>query len=277
MTPWFRPSVAVAMIGGGALVLALPVVIGVIIRRRTGASWRAFGLGAATFFASQCVLRLPWQIPLGLWLGPRIKDSAALFTAWLAASALTAALFEECGRYVALRWFSKDERSWRVGLMLGAGHGGLEAMIVGLTIAGNGVFYAVVGTGASASLPPEALVKVQAAYAALGPIDALAGTVERFIAVAAQMAMSVVVAQVFVRAAPLSDTGGVARLAMRWLAIAIGMHFVLDFAFAGAAMTLVKRTGSAMVGELALLPALFVAVWVIWRTREGLKDGLSRP
>jgi len=255
MTPWFRPSVAAAMIGGGLLTIALPVLVGLVTRRRTGASWRTFGLGAATFFASQVVLRLPWQIPLGVWLGPRLKGSAALMVLWLAVSALTAGLFEEVGRWCALRWFQKDERSFRVGVMLGAGHGGLEAIIVGVSIVGSGVLYVVVGAQTGTNIPPETLSKIDAAYAGLGVLDALAGAVERVSAVAAQIAMSVVVAQAFVRGR------------IRWLWIAVGMHFVVDFVFAGAAMWLAKKSGSAMVGELPLLPLVPLSAWIVWRLR----------
>lgn len=251
---WFRPTVAVAMIGGGLLTIVLPVVVAAIIRRRTGATWRTFGIGVATFFVSQGLLRLPWQIPLGLWLGPRIASSTLLLGVWLAVSALTAALFEEVGRFVAMRRFQADERSWRVGVMMGAGHGGLEAIIVGVIIVASGVSYLLIGTGA-VSLPPGVMDKMGAQYAHLGPIDALAGVLERVIAVASQIAMSAVVAESFVRGRT------------RWLAFAIGLHFGLDSVFAGAAMAVAKRTGSPMLGELPLLPALPIAVWIVWRLR----------
>ena len=44
---------------------------------------------------------------------------------------LAAGLFEELFRYGMYRWWAKDARSWRTGILTGAGHGGAEAIIFG--------------------------------------------------------------------------------------------------------------------------------------------------
>ena len=44
---------------------------------------------------------------------------------------LSAGLFEEIARYLTYRFWLKDSQNWKSGLMFGAGHGGIEAMILG--------------------------------------------------------------------------------------------------------------------------------------------------
>ena len=50
---------------------------------------------------------------------------------------LSAGVFEETARYLTYRFWAKDARSWSRGLMLGAGHGGSEAILVGALAAVN--------------------------------------------------------------------------------------------------------------------------------------------
>ncbi len=46
---------------------------------------------------------------------------------------LSAGLFEELSRYAMYRWWAKDARSWGKGLLAGAGHGGIEAILLGFS------------------------------------------------------------------------------------------------------------------------------------------------
>lgn len=117
-------GVAVALGVSAAVALLGPLAAALVFRRRTGAPWLALGAGALTFFVSQCVLRLPWQIGVGVWLKDDFAKSTALAMAWVVFSCLTAGLFEETGRWVAFRRALTAERSRRVGVMFGLGHGG---------------------------------------------------------------------------------------------------------------------------------------------------------
>lgn len=74
----FDPAIAMGLASSAAIALFLPVPLALVVRRKTGAPWRWLGLGVATFVLSQLVCRLPWQIPLGLWLQPKLKANAVL-------------------------------------------------------------------------------------------------------------------------------------------------------------------------------------------------------
>lgn len=107
------------------------------------------------------------------------------------------------------------------------------------------------GPDTSRRCPPEASAKLVDGFQKLTWWDASAGALERIPAVASHIAFSVVMAEGFVRGRP-----------GRWLARAIGGHFVHDFGFAGGAILLARASGSPLAG-LALVPALPIALVVI--------------
>lgn len=93
-----------------------------------------FALGAACFFVSQVVLRLPLLSALNgtAWFAAFAAVNPFLYVLILAASA---ALFEETARYVMLRPQRKNAIDLRVPIAFGLGHGGLEALLTGAGIA----------------------------------------------------------------------------------------------------------------------------------------------
>jgi uncharacterized membrane protein YhfC len=256
----FRWSVALAFALSALVASAGPLVLAVLWSRRSGARAKHFALGAGTFFVSQCVLRLPWQIALGLWLQPRLAGHVGLQTAWLAASAATASLFEECGRALTVRWLVKDERSFRAGVMLGIGHGGFESMLlVGLSLAANTALYVLLGLGLPTGLPAQAVDKIVPVLGAVTPGAALAGGVERALTVPFHVGCSVLVMEGFRR-------GRVAP----WLAAALSLHFSADFLGVAGASWLTKHGGSPLAGELAIVPFTALALGLIlWVHRRG--------
>ncbi len=218
----FDPWVAVALGVAALIALLLPVAVAVALRRRTGASWRAFFIGAAIFLVFQIVLRLPWQIAIGVWLQKHHAADAVWMNGWLAVSALTAALFEELGRYFVFRRFVA-EKSARSAAMLGAGHGGLESiLLVGVSLVGALVTY-VLFTHGLLPVPAEQLAKVTEQLSALTPAKALAGGVERIFALAAQIGFALLVMR------------AVAEKARGPLLLALGTHFLLDLVAGGMA------------------------------------------
>jgi uncharacterized membrane protein YhfC len=250
MTLDFRWSIAIALGVSALFALFAPVAVAWWWRRRSGASWKTWAFGVVVFVVSQCLLRLPWQIPLGRWVGPHIHGNAALSVAWIAASSLTAGIFEECGRWAGYKWLAKREYSFRAGVMLGLGHGGIESvLLVGLSIAGTLVVYALLGAHVPIGLPPEAQDKVVAQLSALEPWDATAGAVERAMALTVHVALSLVVLQAFVR-----KSG-------KWVALAVLLHFLIDFTSVEG--TVLLKSYGALVQEIAVVPSLVLAVLLI--------------
>jgi uncharacterized membrane protein YhfC len=178
------------------LMIVLPLALGACLARRYRLPWTLFGWGAVTFVGAQVVhvplLQLLTMSLRGRLTGPFVIEHALLINAVVLG--LAAGVCEETARWVAYRWLVPYARSWPEGLMLGAGHGGAEAIILGL-LAGFALF--------------------QSAPAGQGLMPLL-GTAERIFALADHLALSVLVLQVFV--------GG----RWHWLVIAIGWHALLD-------------------------------------------------
>lgn len=207
-----------------ALVMLLgPVVLGILLNRRLGLRWGVFLAGVATFVGSQVV-----HIPLntlvkGMFSSGMVPPAPEAWQVWLTplAFGLSAGVCEETARYVCFRWFLPKERTFRDGLMHGAGHGGVEAMILGL-LAGIGFIsmFAASSMDLTGQVPAdqlEALTAQVEGYWSTPLWMSVMGAWERVMAVTCHIAMSVMVARCLF-------TGR-----LRWFVAAIAFHTALDF------------------------------------------------
>ena len=214
------------------LMIVLPLALGACLARRYRLPWSLFGWGAVTFVGAQFVhlplLQILTRALRGTVTGPFVVEHALLINAVVLG--LAAGLCEESARWVAYRWLVPEARSWPEGLMLGAGHGGMEAIILG-------------------GLAGFALLHPAPAGQGLMP---LLGTVERVFALADHLALSVLVLQVFVRGR------------WYWLVIAIGWHGLLDGVTVYASGHLPVL---ALEGILACFGVASVAIVVALRRR----------
>lgn len=248
----FNPQVAMALAASAAIALGVPVVLGLVAWRWFRAPAVGWLIGAGTFFVSQVVLRLPWQIAVGVWL-QKTHASSTVMWSWLAVSAFTAALFEETGRFVAYRMLFKD-RTARGAVMLGLGHGGLESMLlVGLTLTVNTLLYLALANGQSFGIPEAQRPMVVEQFNALTPLLALAGGVERLSSMAVHVGLSVLVLQVFRRGSKW------------WLGFAIAFHTLSNLVGVAAAKALGVWQGEGVIAVFALL-----ALW--WTVRFVKQD-----
>jgi len=233
------------------LMIAFPIMLGVWLQRRWNLSWRLFGIGAATFILSQVVhLPLLWGLT-ALFTNNVLPNPSVEWKLIFNATVLglAAGVCEEVARYLVYRFWLKTERSWSQALMFGAGHGGIEAMLVGaLALLAFVQLYALQTTDLS-TLPLSAeqlatLTQQVAEYWNAPWYMALLGFIERLSALCHHIAWAVIVLQAFRRNNPL------------WLMLAIGWHALVD----GVAVYSVQTWGTlpteALIGVSALL-ALF--------------------
>jgi uncharacterized membrane protein YhfC len=204
-----------------SLMIGLPFLLGWLIHRWRSASWRLFVIGAVTFILTQ-VVHIPFNYvffsSIFDWLNSLPKITTLVVTAALAG--LSAGVFEEGGRYLTYRYWAKEARSWGQGLMLGTGHGGAEAIILGLIVAINITFLFGYRAGFFQSLVPaeqsNQLLGMADQLLTAPWIDSLMGAIERSLALCLHLALSLMVMQVFTRGS------------LVWLFIAIGWHAVVD-------------------------------------------------
>jgi uncharacterized membrane protein YhfC len=215
------PAWAVAGYLAGAFEILLPLVVAAIASLKLRVTWRYFGYGALIFFIFQIATRVPITQLLQVAVAPQLTSSPTALWLWLAFLALTAGLFEELGRYVGYRVLMRnDPKTWDRAVMYGLGHGGLESILligVGTVLAVNGL--SNLAANGLQSLPDaqQTVAAQQLAAVSSQPIWVwLLGGWERVCALAIQVALSVVVLQVFLRGT------------LMWLGFALLAHIAVD-------------------------------------------------
>jgi uncharacterized membrane protein YhfC len=242
------------------LMIAAPVVLWSWLRRRwpETLTWRLIISGALMFILSQ-VVRLP------LLAGATVLFQAGAlpnpppgwgFVFNVLVLSLTTGLFEETARYVGYRWLAKDAREWKQGVVYGAGHGGIEAIIFGALAATTVASMLSLQNVDVSTLPisPEqqALTARQIAefWSARWYLTLL-GWVERVFALILHISLSVMVLQVFV------------RRQWRWLFLAMGWHALVN-----AGTVTVLQTYGPLASEVALAVVALLSIMIIFNFRN---------
>lgn len=242
--------------------ILFPLLLGFIVWRRFGVSWRYFLYGALIFFLFQLITRVPAVLVIQNLIQPQLQASQTLLFAWVVILSFTAGLFEEGGRYIGYRWLMQREtKTWSKGVMFGLGHGGLESM---LFVGGLSILTLVNLVALSAinlQTLPEAqrnLVTQQLAQIAAQPVWLpLISAYERFWTIAIQVGLSVLVLQVFVRGS------------LRWLWLAILAHMLVDLIPTSlASFVKLPALQVQLLGEGVVTFCGLIALWVIWRLRD---------
>jgi ABC-2 type transport system permease protein len=243
------------------LMIVTPVALAILLRRRFNAPWFLFLVGSATFIGSQIV-----HIPLNEWLadvgllpatgtlaGPPLWQTALVL-------GLTAGLCEELARtvgYALLRRFRRFEH----GVMLGIGHGGIEAMIFGGVQVAASVtsllsLQSVDLTTLNLSADQMTALSQQLDTLNGSPLWAALPLMERWFAIVIHILLSLLVWRAFVQ-----------RKA-RYVPLAIAYHAAFD----GVAVYVAQQTESVVMiyGTMLLLlaPGL-IWLWRVWRKEAG--------
>lgn len=177
--------------------LLMPVLLIIYFYKKQKISLLAVLIGAGVFAVFQMILRIPLLSLLATqqWYINMSKNTyiIALFLG------LTAGLFEEVGRYIAMKLFMKKSLSWKNGIAFGIGHGGIEAiLIVGLPLINYILMSFMINSGVfdtmiAAQLPPETANLIKSALVDAPAINSLAGGFERIMTMMIQIGFSVMV------------------------------------------------------------------------------------
>jgi uncharacterized membrane protein YhfC len=180
--------------------IVLPILFGFWLTRKFKLSWKLFVAGAVTFIASQ-VLHIPFLFGLtALFNNGTLPVPPPAWTTLFNAIllGLLAGIFEETSRYVLFKVFLKKAHTWNEGLLVGAGHGGVEAILLGVA----GVFtlinmVALRNADLSAmGIPAEQLALAQQqvnAFWASPAYTGFIGLLERIFAVCLHLSLSIMV------------------------------------------------------------------------------------
>jgi uncharacterized membrane protein YhfC len=247
-------------------VVLYPVTLGIWASHRLHVRWRYFLFGAAVFLVFQILTRLPALRVLDPIVEPHLGASSVLTWTWLVGLSLSAALFEEVGRYVGYRVFMRrEEKTWPKAIMYGLGHGGLESMLL---VGGTGLLSLVslltIQVGGLEQVPAgqrAATVQQIQALASQPVWLPLLGAWERLWTLPIQVACSVLVLQVFRRGSLI------------WLWLAIAAHTLVDLTTVGLGQALGASISTSLIVEAAIAGFGIVAIWLIWHMRDAEEPG----
>lgn len=240
----------------------LPAALAVVYKRR-GAKLAPLFVGAGIFVLFVFVLESGvHNVVLNAPLGGVIQGNLWLYALY---GGLMAGIFEETGRLVAFRFLLRNA-SPADALMYGAGHGGIEAILLaGITMLNNLVLASMVNAGTLVAgfggLTEEQVDLVKQQLATIPATDFLMGGLERVSAVALHVALSVLVYAAVCRG-------------MKWcFPAAIALHAGVDAAT--VILTSVLPTwGIELVVLMWVIAAVLVARWV-WVTFQEEKPIFS--
>lgn len=250
------------------LMIAFAVGLGLYISRRWHTKWRLYLIGAVTFVGSQ-ILHIPFNTLVQQQLDTLPTDTTVFANLIVVAIflGLSAGVFEEVARYLTYRFWARDARSWRKGMMIGAGHGGIEAILVALLGLVNIILFIAIRDGAvdiATVVPPEQVELLQS------QIDqtfgspwymTLLGAAERLFALTLHLSLSLMVLQSFLRNNRL------------WLLAAILWH-----ALANALAVITVQTWGALATEGVLFVVALVSLAIITRFYQDRdEDATAEP
>jgi len=258
------------------LMILLPALFPVLLRRTFNTPWLLFSLGALTMFMSQ-VVHLPlndWLAQVGLLPGEATPD----LPLWQAALTLglTAGLCEELTRALGYVVLQKIRPTWlRLpdALMLGLGHGGFESMVFGGVLVAStiSVLLPLVGKDLSGlNLTTEQLagLNLQLEIYTQTPVNAVWPLVERCLAIGLHVVFSMLVWKAFARQQFRRD--------WFYLPVAILYHTAVDFGAVYLRQAGIENQFIIMASLLGLmLPGWLWAVWIYRNHSPLLKDRSS--
>jgi len=233
-----------------SLVLPVAILIVLAVKFKKQGIVSAWLLGAAGFFVTKILIRLPILTALQgqSWFTAFSQNHLFLYAFSLA---FTAGLFELAGRFAVAKLMHKS-LTCRRSLAAGLGHGGIEAMIlIGMTYVNNliyifminsGTFDALVAQTAAMGVDVSQLELIRTQFLTASPVMFLLAGLERLLAMTAHVGMSMLVCY------------GVAhKKILPCMALCLGIHTFIDLT-AGI---------SLLAGSVLSQTAVYVIIYLI--------------
>lgn len=222
----------VSLIITAAVLFVLPVVYAVLWKRRCGrkAAIAPLFIGAAGFMVTVRVLELGVHMVCIVGDNPVSRFINGSTPAFVLYGILMAGIFEECGRYIIIRFFMKKNKTKENMVMYGIGHGGMEVWAVTvLSVIGLLMIAVVIRTegmeaglrlvGVSGDMPESTMASIAATIAAVADFGAIMGALyvfERICCMFLHIGFTILVAY------------GIAKGQKRYLFLAVLAHAVTD-------------------------------------------------
>jgi len=213
------------------------------------------------FLLSQGLTRIPLVQLMQAQITPLLQTSPTALWVWLVCLAVSAGVFEEVGRYLGYRFLVRHEvKTWSKAVMFGLGHGGLESMVLTSSLTVLMLFNVqslISGGTEQLAADQRARVAEQLATISAQPwFFPFLAAFERLWTLPIQVALSVLVLQVFV------------RRKLVWLWIAICVHALVDLVAVAVPQVAGTSVRTMVLSELIVAVWRVLALFVLWRLRE---------
>lgn len=236
--------------------LILPIIALIVLaaKNRKQGILSAWLLGAAGFFVTQLLIRLPVLTFLQnqSWFTDFAQNHLFLYAFSLA---FTAGLFELAGRFAVAKLLCK-KLTYQRALAAGLGHGGIEAMLlIGMTYVNNliyifminsGTFDAVIAQTAALGVDVTQLELIRTQFLTTSPVLFTLAGFERILAMTGHAAMSMVVCWGVHSGKPLTCA-----------LVCLGIHTLMDLT---AGISLLSGTVLSQATAYVIIYAILVAM-----------------
>ena len=235
-----------------------PIALFIAGRVKLKARISSFFIGAGTFLLFAMLLEQLMHVLVIQFCGLNAQSKPWLYYVY---AALAAAVFEETGRLIAMKFWMKKWLDFPNALMYGIGHGGVEAILIGgLSGISNLVSMLMINSGAMqntlAALPAESANQTVSQLSALwttpAPLFFVSG-IERISAIILHIGLSLLIYRAVKSGKCEAEESGKCRTAESGkcraaesgkcraaaftAVLAYGIHFIVDFfAVAGSAI-----------------------------------------
>ena len=218
------PSLIITVI----LMIAIPVLFFVCWRRKHKEQTNLSYLiaGAAGFIVSARILELGVHYFCILQVNPVSRFISGSTAAFVLYGIIMAGVFEECGRYIVLKYIMRKNHTRENAVLYGIGHGGIEILTVLLPLMITYLAIAVLFSGGDVENALSSLkITEETAAAALPSVQAAAAfdygmmamnVMERLFAMLLHIGLTVIV------------YCGVMKAGKIWLPAAILLHMLMD-------------------------------------------------
>lgn len=263
------PDVPAASIVGILISLiisvGLPIALCIIVWRKTKARISSFFIGAATFIVFAMILeRILHTIVLAA-TGTALTGNIWLYALY---GGLAAGVFEETGRYLAMKLCMKKNLNKQNAIMYGVGHGGIEAMLlVGMACVNNLVIAVMINSGQAPMLLSISGVDDSTYQQALAQLMAVSTTPSWQFCMAGVERISAIIFHI---SASYLVYLAVSRKKIPYYLLAILAHFLMD-----AIVVIAAKFLPILALEAFLLLFSGAFGFVIWRMYR--KEQMARP
>ncbi|MCI7491236.1 MAG: YhfC family intramembrane metalloprotease [Lachnobacterium sp.] len=242
------------------LSIGLPILLIVGGKKKFGAQISTFFIGAGTFVLFALVLEQILHMLVMNVLGLSQDSNEWLYYIY---AAVAAAVFEESGRIIAIKYFMKSRFNFPNAFMYGVGHGGIEAIVLGgLTGISNLANMLMINSGSMetvlAALPDDVknqtLTQISALWTTNSGLFFAAG-IERVSALVLQIGLSLII------------FNGLKTHKKPLVLLAYCIHFAVDF----FAVACASKLPIVVVEIIIMIMAAGTLVFAHKLSRENLK------